>query len=91
MSHQLAAGPAANIEGLVQLGELGLGLLLSAIIGLERKVRQKSAGLRTHSLVGVRWAGSHKQLLFPFSLRFNKNRLVQIPAPDRSPDGGPPS
>ena len=37
----------------MQLGELGLGLLLSAVIGLEREVRQKSAGLRTHSLVGV--------------------------------------
>lgn len=45
--------PAANVEGLVQLGVLGLGLLLSAVIGLEREVRQKSAGLRTHSLVGV--------------------------------------
>ncbi len=53
LSHQLAAGPAANIEGLIQVGELGLGLLLSAVIGLEREVRQKSAGLRTHSLVGV--------------------------------------
>jgi putative Mg2+ transporter-C (MgtC) family protein len=53
LSHQLATGPAANIEGLVQVGELGLGLLLSAVIGLEREVRQKSAGLRTHSLVGV--------------------------------------
>ena len=52
-SNQLAAGPAANIEGWVQLGELGLGLLLSAVIGLEREIRQKSAGLRTHSLVGV--------------------------------------
>lgn len=50
---QLAAGPGANAEGLVQVGELGLGLLLSAVIGLEREVRQKSAGLRTHSLVGV--------------------------------------
>jgi MgtC family len=53
LSHQLAAGPSANTEGLVQVGELGLGLLLSAVIGLEREVRQKSAGLRTHSLVGV--------------------------------------
>jgi putative Mg2+ transporter-C (MgtC) family protein len=52
-SHQLAAGWAANIEGWVQIGELGLGLLLSAVIGLEREVRQKSAGLRTHSMVGV--------------------------------------
>ena len=37
----------------MQLGVLGLGLLLSADIGLEREVRQKSAGLRTHRLVGV--------------------------------------
>jgi putative Mg2+ transporter-C (MgtC) family protein len=53
LSQQAAAGPATNIEGLVQVGELGLGLLLSAVIGLEREIRQKSAGLRTHSLVGV--------------------------------------
>jgi putative Mg2+ transporter-C (MgtC) family protein len=32
---------------------LAWGLLLSAVIGLEREVRQKSAGLRTHSLVGL--------------------------------------
>lgn len=35
------------------MAELGLALLLSAIIGLEREIRQKSAGLRTHTLVGV--------------------------------------
>jgi putative Mg2+ transporter-C (MgtC) family protein len=44
---------AANIEGALQLGELGLALLLSAVIGLEREIRQKSAGLRTHTLVGL--------------------------------------
>jgi putative Mg2+ transporter-C (MgtC) family protein len=53
LSHGLAAGPAVNIEGWLQVGELGLGLLLSAVIGLEREIRQKSAGLRTHCLVGV--------------------------------------
>ena len=37
----------------MQLGVLGLGLLLSADIGLEREVRHKSAGLPTHRLVGV--------------------------------------
>ena len=37
----------------MQAGELGLGLLLPAVIGLEREVRQKNAGLCTHSLVGV--------------------------------------
>jgi hypothetical protein len=42
-----------NIEGWRQVGELGLALLLSALIGVERQIRQKSAGLRTHTLVGV--------------------------------------
>src|ERR1700760_3184111 len=32
---------------------LGLALALSASIGLDRELRQKSAGLRTHTLVGV--------------------------------------
>ncbi|MFZ0668607.1 MAG: MgtC/SapB family protein [Acidimicrobiales bacterium] len=40
-------------EGWKQIGELGLALLLSALIGIEREIRQKSAGLRTHTLVGV--------------------------------------
>jgi putative Mg2+ transporter-C (MgtC) family protein len=48
--------PAANTlggQGWRQAGELGLALLLSAAIGLEREIRQKDAGLRTHTLVGV--------------------------------------
>jgi uncharacterized membrane protein YhiD involved in acid resistance len=48
--------PAANTlsgEGWRQAGELGLALLLSAAVGLEREIRQKDAGLRTHTLVGV--------------------------------------
>ncbi len=36
-----------------QLGELTLALILSSLIGLEREIRMKSAGLRTHTLVGV--------------------------------------
>ncbi|MFF2650078.1 MgtC/SapB family protein [Streptomyces sp. NPDC058045] len=32
---------------------MGFALLLSSLIGLEREVRQKGAGLRTHTLVGV--------------------------------------
>jgi putative Mg2+ transporter-C (MgtC) family protein len=36
-----------------QIGELGLAFALSSLIGLEREWRQKSAGLRTHTLVGV--------------------------------------
>jgi putative Mg2+ transporter-C (MgtC) family protein len=39
-------------QGWTQIGELGLALALSAAIGLEREIRQKSAGLRTHTLVG---------------------------------------
>src|SRR5580698_9386064 len=37
----------------LQVAELGLAFVLSALIGLEREIRQKSAGLRTHTLVGV--------------------------------------
>src|SRR6202453_5501690 len=40
-------------QGWVQLGELGLAFVLSALVGVEREIRQKSAGLRTHTLVGV--------------------------------------
>jgi putative Mg2+ transporter-C (MgtC) family protein len=47
----LAAVPSG--QGLKQIGELGLAFGLSALIGLEREWRQKSAGLRTHTLVGV--------------------------------------
>src|ERR1700684_1381238 len=36
----------------LQLAELGLAFILSALIGLERELRQKSAGLRTYTLVG---------------------------------------
>ena len=40
-------------QGWLQLGELTLAFLLSALVGLEREMRQKSAGLRTYTLVGV--------------------------------------
>ncbi|QIS20473.1 MgtC/SapB family protein [Nocardia terpenica] len=39
-------------QGPTQVAELVLALVLSSAIGLEREVRAKSAGLRTHSLVG---------------------------------------
>lgn len=35
-----------------QVGELGLAFLLAALIGLERELRQKPAGLRTLTIVG---------------------------------------
>ena len=40
-------------QGLLQVEELLLAFLLSALVGLEREIRQKSAGLRTYTLVGV--------------------------------------
>lgn len=48
-----AAARPLNGEGWRQAGELGLALVLSGGIGLEREIRQKHAGLRTHTLVGV--------------------------------------
>lgn len=40
-------------QGLTQVGELALAFVLSSLIGLEREWRQKSAGLRTLTLVGT--------------------------------------
>lgn len=40
-------------QGWTQVFDLGVAFVLSAAIGLEREIRQKSAGLRTHSLVGL--------------------------------------
>jgi putative Mg2+ transporter-C (MgtC) family protein len=36
-----------------QFAELALAFVLSSLVGLEREFRAKSAGLRTHTLVGV--------------------------------------
>ncbi len=40
-------------QGFVQIGELLLALGLSSLIGLERQLRSKSAGLRTQAIVGT--------------------------------------
>ncbi len=40
-------------QGWLQLEELALAFILSALVGLEREIRQKAAGLRTYTLVGV--------------------------------------
>ena len=50
MSALAAAHPGG--QSWEQVGELGLAFLLSALIGLERELRQKSAGLRTLTIVG---------------------------------------
>ncbi|MEV7178982.1 MgtC/SapB family protein [Kitasatospora sp. NPDC093679] len=40
-------------QGWVALADLAAALVLSSLIGLEREAGQKSAGLRTHALVGL--------------------------------------
>lgn len=42
-----------DVSDLEMMADLGLALVLSTLIGLEREIRVKSAGLRTHTLVGV--------------------------------------
>lgn len=44
------SGPGVELS---QYGDLLLALALSSAIGLEREVRQRAAGLRTHALVGL--------------------------------------
>ena len=50
LSQMLFAEPIG--QSWMQLSELALAFVLSALIGLEREIRQKSAGLRTYTLVG---------------------------------------
>lgn len=40
-------------QGWAQVGQLAVALGLSSLIGFERELRQRSAGLRTQALVGV--------------------------------------
>src|SRR3954453_15484727 len=53
MSAHLTALSLPYGERLPELANLFFAFVLSSLIGLERQVRQKSAGLRTHALVGV--------------------------------------
>ena len=48
----LLSTAAATTSNLDHIGELGLAFLLSALIGLERELRHKPAGLRTLTVVG---------------------------------------
>jgi putative Mg2+ transporter-C (MgtC) family protein len=62
------------------VGELGLALLLSAVIGFEREIRLKSAGLRTHVLVGVGAALFMLISKYGFSDVLEPNRIVLDPS-----------
>lgn len=44
---------SAAPSGISQFGDLAVALALTAAIGLERQVREKSGGLRTHAVIGL--------------------------------------
>jgi putative Mg2+ transporter-C (MgtC) family protein len=64
----------------LQLGELGLAFVLSAAIGLEREIRQKSAGLRTYTLVGLASALILLISKYGFTNILEPNRIVLDPS-----------
>ncbi|AUH67454.1 MULTISPECIES: MgtC/SapB family protein [Gordonia] len=49
----MALADALEQQGWPQVGELVLAFVLSALIGLERQLRGRSAGLRTQAIVGT--------------------------------------
>jgi putative Mg2+ transporter-C (MgtC) family protein len=67
-------------EGWLQLGELGMAFALSALIGLEREIRHKSAGLRTYTLVGFAAALIMLVSKYGFSNILVNNRIVLDPS-----------
>jgi hypothetical protein len=67
-------------QGWVQIGELGMAFLLSALIGLEREIRHKSAGLRTHTLVGFAAALIVLVSKYGFGDVIEANRVVLDPS-----------
>jgi putative Mg2+ transporter-C (MgtC) family protein len=77
---QAVSAPALNVEGWRQAAELGLALLLSAAVGLEREIRQKSAGLRTYTLVGVGAALFMLISKYGFTDVLEANRVVLDPS-----------
>ncbi|POF63823.1 MgtC/SapB family protein [Novacetimonas maltaceti] len=67
-------------EGWTQLGELGLAFVLSGLVGLEREIRQKSAGLRTYTLVGVAAALFMLVSKYGFTDVLEKERVILDPS-----------
>jgi putative Mg2+ transporter-C (MgtC) family protein len=64
----------------VQFTELGLAFILSSLIGLEREFRAKSAGLRTHTLVGIAAALIMLVSKYGFEDTLVKNAVVLDPS-----------
>jgi putative Mg2+ transporter-C (MgtC) family protein len=67
-------------QGWVQIGELAMAFMLSALIGLEREIRHKSAGLRTHTLVGFAAALIMLVSKYGFGDVLADNRVVLDPS-----------
>jgi len=67
-------------QGWLQIGELGLAFVLSALIGLEREIRHKSAGLRTYTLVGFAAALIMLVSKYGFADVLSANRVVLDPS-----------
>lgn len=67
-------------EGWTQIVELAIAVLLCTAIGLERQFRQKSAGLRTHALVGLGAALFVLVSKYGFTDVLEANRIVVDPS-----------
>jgi putative Mg2+ transporter-C (MgtC) family protein len=67
-------------QGWLQIGELTLAFVLSAAIGLEREIRHKSAGLRTHTLVGFAAALIMLVSKYGFGDILSEGRIVLDPS-----------
>ena len=60
------------------LGPLAVALVLSSLIGLEREIHNKSAGLRTHTLVGLGSALSVLLFLCVVLIAFTFIKLFKV-------------
>lgn len=67
-------------QGWLQIGELAIAFVLSALIGLEREYRQKSAGLRTYTVVGIGAALFMLVSKYGFSDVLQSGRVVLDPS-----------
>jgi putative Mg2+ transporter-C (MgtC) family protein len=67
-------------QGWLQIIELAVAFALSALIGLEREIRHKSAGLRTYTLVGFSAALIMLVSKYGFMNILSNNRIVLDPS-----------
>lgn len=67
-------------QGLVQFAELGLAFVLSGLVGMERELRQKAAGMRTYTVVGVGAALIMLVSKYGFGDVFVRNLVVLDPS-----------